>query len=140
LLQYREAVCLLWAVYFCSLSPDSKLNLGEMSPEDGISGPHKIYEPLLTSGTQAGHQVNKLYSGSLVYQIIGDQVSIKDRKHFIPSFGTVIESDQSLIGELQKQYIGSARKLGMSLLEELGLVRLFPKVRSFLNRREFKRV
>lgn len=132
---YREAICLLWSVYLVSLAPDELLNLKEPSLEAGINGPKTCYESILTTNNSINRMVKKLYTGSLVYQIIGDKLSLRDEKHFIPGFRSIVGSSSFELDNLQREYIKSARDCGMSIVEELGLVHIFPLLRKALNKR-----
>lgn len=141
-IEYRKAVCLLWATYFASLgSSDIQLNYFEEG--EGIDGPMNHYSHYLTEDHQSARWIRRLYHGSLVFQLISDWHSRDiNRERMAPGFGSTGqegEVSQKIFHSLFEEFIETARKNGMSLFEEATARYLFPVLEILVKAREGRR-
>lgn len=141
-IEYRKAVCLLWATLFASLgSSDIQLNYFEKG--EGINGPMNHYSHYLTEDHESARWLRKLYYGSLVFQLISDWLDRDiNRERMIPGFGSAGregEVNQKVFHSLFEEFIKTARENGMSLFEEATARYLFPVLGTLAKVRERRR-
>jgi hypothetical protein len=138
--QYRKAVCLLWATYFSALGSDKKLQLEDFDIDEGIDGPKNHYSVYLEEDSKEAVWVQKLYSGAVAYQLVCDWTGKRfNRKKFIPGFASLNQETQTADHQEYKRIlntcIAEARENGMSVSEDLILRYVFPTFRSLANLR-----
>lgn len=133
-LDYRKAVCLMWAEYFASMSPDSKLELKVFNSSD----PNEI----LNEGKQVlaeDKAVADLYHGAVIYQFVADWTGRRyNLEHKIPGLGSLgseeIKADAAW--KIIEEQIKIARDKGViGVFESVLFRRIFPMVRNVANAR-----
>jgi len=131
-LDYRKAICLTWAEFFASLSPQSNLRLERLDspvPKDMLQKHREILDQY--------KEVRSLYYGAVSYQMVCDWIGRKlNRAYFIPGLGSV-GSEEIDEGEAKKIIADSIQTAqqegGMNSFEALTCSNLLPILRRFLN-------
>lgn len=117
-IDYRKAICLMWAEYFASLSPKTSLAMG-INTNGNPPQVLKDHQEVLT----AHKPVADLYFGSVAYQMVGDWAyRFHHQASFIPGLGSLGSekiADQEAKAIISDQ-IQLARQNGsMNFIEEL---------------------